>query len=652
MTFPVFTVEFSPTTGPFEAPVWISLSDDGPHGNRVLEAEWTDGKQADLAEFPAGQATVVLDNADRLFDPEHAAGDYFGNLNPRVPFRIRATRVDALEWDGDALDWDGDALEWSHEADDLFYGFVEDGWEQTGLPPANGTCTVKLVDLVAVLKGYTLPSVFGAAVMALNPVGYWPLTEAAGAASVGDKVGANDGDVVGEVEFAADPLAAGLGTSARFNGVNDRVDISRSWLWDRTHEPWSVVAVIRTDTPAEASSEHPIFLQVAGNSSADIDMVNVTTDGTVQRYMSRGGAGSVVYNATAVDDDEPHIVFAQNDTGAEYGVAVDSATLEQNGTVGAAQSGNGVAIGGTPFAAKHFTDNQFDGILSHVAAFDYALDAAERQTLIDAYAALDGASSGEQIVWALEQIGVPATMYDIDTGVSVMGPAITAGVDALAFMRGVASAEQGGLYVAHHDGGKLRFRDRYASFQDTRSIITQVTFSDDATAVDDDAARVDPDTLIVEPNGVSSVINQTTVSWAGGEETVDESAGSPYGPRPVDVSTEASSPLIARSVGQWIIANNAVPSSRVRALGVDPGSNHTDFAAALRTRIGDRAAYRAHPQAVGSATTQQLEVLGRHHHVSDVSWLTTFYLTKAPADGVDLFTLGTSELGDPDILAY
>lgn len=63
---------------------WVDLS------SRVLGATWTQGRADELEPHPAGTATVVLKNDDRVLDPDYTAGTYFGQLLPRVPFRLRS----------------------------------------------------------------------------------------------------------------------------------------------------------------------------------------------------------------------------------------------------------------------------------------------------------------------------------------------------------------------------------------------------------------------------------------------------------------------------------------------------------------------------------------------------------------------------------
>lgn len=64
---------------------WVDLSD------RLLSATWTQGRDDELDPHPAGNATLVLKNDDRVLDPDYTAGTYFGQLLPRVPFRLRST---------------------------------------------------------------------------------------------------------------------------------------------------------------------------------------------------------------------------------------------------------------------------------------------------------------------------------------------------------------------------------------------------------------------------------------------------------------------------------------------------------------------------------------------------------------------------------
>jgi len=56
------------------------------------------GKQHELDRYEAGTATLVLDNRDRRFDPDYAAGPYYDNVRVMAWIRIRATTDGGGSW--------------------------------------------------------------------------------------------------------------------------------------------------------------------------------------------------------------------------------------------------------------------------------------------------------------------------------------------------------------------------------------------------------------------------------------------------------------------------------------------------------------------------------------------------------------------------
>jgi len=63
----------------------------------------TRGKSRDLDKYQAGQATVSFQNDERVFDPTYAAGQYFGQIEPRR--QIRITVDDVVQFEGTIDDW-------------------------------------------------------------------------------------------------------------------------------------------------------------------------------------------------------------------------------------------------------------------------------------------------------------------------------------------------------------------------------------------------------------------------------------------------------------------------------------------------------------------------------------------------------------------
>lgn len=66
----------------------------------------TRGRARELDEFQAGVAQLTINNADRLYDSEYAAGTYFGNIKPGKRITIQAGAVTIF--DGQVEDWSYD----------------------------------------------------------------------------------------------------------------------------------------------------------------------------------------------------------------------------------------------------------------------------------------------------------------------------------------------------------------------------------------------------------------------------------------------------------------------------------------------------------------------------------------------------------------
>lgn len=649
------TVEFSPGTGPFDSPSWVDISD------RVMSLSWTVGTQQELSDYPPGEATVVLDNSDRLFDPDNTAGTYYGDLLPRVPFRIRCEVADPILDNGEyVVDDTGQVVvDNTTTVYDLFYGFVEDGWEQGYEPPDTATCTVKLIDLLAVLEGYTLPSVLDAEIRADNPIRYWPLDEPHGQ-EMRDVIGGAVGEYTAGVKAETwEPANGVLMTNRRYQAEGHGVTTDQGvvltgspataeMLFVRTEEAQSV-------SPGMAFFTVP-FRQGTGNAEA-ATVINVGTyvppvDTYHGRVMGRfrwTGTDVVATPRHIARVGSPVLVMLESPDNSTQAIWVNGNTYTETlaGNV-APDAFKGTAIGG---GAYGMDQDDLRGFIGFVALYDAVLDAGRKQAHYEAaFAPLAGRRSDEQVEWILDQVGVPVSMRDIDTGRSLMGPLNSKGRNALELLREIAATEQGALFVDHAAGGKIRFRERYHSWMNPRAVSPQAVFTDDPSVT---LNRVEPDTLAMDSNGVRSIINRVTVSWIGGEETVEDTASSAaYGPRGISLSTASRTAAVARGVGHWITLQNAQPKTRVRGFGLDVGGDPAGVYPACSLRIGDRVEFAHKPQDTGNRTIRQLELLGASHQVDGVTWRTSFYLRDSPSDSLTLFTLDVSELDGPDILAY
>jgi hypothetical protein len=520
---------------------------------------------------------------------------------------------------------------------DEFYGFVDGGWEQDLEPPKLANATVKLTDRVGVLSGYRLPDVFDHAVAQFEPVGFWVLDGPSGSEAVADASGnGHDGTVVGSVTFGEPTVAHGHGTSARFDAnVTDefgRIEIMRSSALVPDPSEVSVVATIKARSAATLNFRD-LFSQHNGTNPGTGFIANIDTGGRPQFAWVLAGGGIGYELPDSIVDGEGHIYFGQSD-----GLAVDTAVLSTSTSSVPTGISNGVGIGGYPGIHP---DDHWDGWICAVAVYDRLLITQERQIILDGFTMLDGQTSGRHIDWALDRLGVPAEHRNIAEGTVVMGPADTAGADALAWIRGVTDTEQGCFYVDHRDGGKLRFTDRYHRFLATRSLGARESFSDSPTS-GVAVMRVERGDLDVAPNGTDSIINQVTARWRDGEETVEDPVSvAAYGPRPRQIDTEATTAGQARSSAEWLVARYAQPRSRIRGLGVRPGAARRGLRTVHALEIHDRVSHRLHPQQVGSATITSLFVEGVRHEVDDIDWRARYRLS--PVETFTPWIWGTSE---------
>jgi hypothetical protein len=102
---------------------------------RLLDAQTARGKSQALDRIDAGNASINLDNYDRLFDPLYAAGPYFGQLIPKRKIRISCNGYPVM------------------------FGYIDD-LDIAYLPPNRSVVQIQLSDAFSQLSDNDLPEVF------------------------------------------------------------------------------------------------------------------------------------------------------------------------------------------------------------------------------------------------------------------------------------------------------------------------------------------------------------------------------------------------------------------------------------------------------------------------------------------------------------
>lgn len=532
---------------------------------------------------------------------------------------------------------------------DQFYGYVENGWEQDLYPPEGANCTIRLVDRLGALSGYVLTDVFDYDVIRNEPTGYWVLNGPSGTEEVADQVfPPHDATVEGSlVTFGEAPVAPGHYTSCRFSATDTlgttvfgRVTCSPNPICTQAVTDRSVMVTFRASATSPLNFS-TIFVENDGFEDSTGISIVIDDDGTLKTSWFYQGAGIGFPSDVSVVDGDGHIVI-----GASFGLYLDTYGVAA-ASAGApfVPGGRGVGIGGL-----NGTQNvdHFNGWIGSVALFDKDLSVGQINLFTTRFNKLNGERSDQQILWALDQVGIATSEMNLDEGTITMGVVNAGGRDVLEWIREVTATEGGGFYIDHRDGGKFRFTNRYARYTDARSVTAQAVFSDDPDATFYNVTRVERGGVEIAPNGIDGVTNQVTAEWSGGELVASDTTSiQQYGPRARQLKTQATAAAIARSAADWFLAKHSEPRFRVKQLSIYPAAAKTAFKPALNLKIDDRVTYRSHPQMVGDAIETDLFVDGVQHTVErGVDWKTTFQFAQADVFdpwvwGSDAWDVGT-----------
>lgn len=615
-----WTVNGTASIGGFD---WVDI----PCGH-VKSLSWTTGRDNELDQFRSGTATIVFRNNDRLYDPEYTAGQHYGDLLPRAPFRIQLS-LDELSWS------------------DQFYGFVKSGWKQAYQKPYASTCTVDLEDMLGVLESDELPgSAYEAEMMLNNPGAFWRLDERAGAqmfdSSGNGRHGFIDNGTLGQESLVfgggGSFLAPHVGDNrGRFKGEGLPVGPPCTLIaWIKTPRDLAAlkgIIIAQRDSTLRSGLMFDIEESAFGSPNGELVVEFFNLGGN---YKARGN--------TRIDDDEIHMVACTiaGLTAAEVLLYVDGAAETKTlvfGSVPGAWSSHLIWTVANSINAKS-GDFGLDGLIDEVSVHSDVLTADKIATLYEAGStAFGGETSGARIERVLDLIGIPVAMRDIAAGDTTVGPAVYGSQAAASYLQGVVESEQGVFYVDHRNGGVLTFRGRYDRLTATRSTTSQASF--DPCDFRED---IEP-----EPGGIDTIVNVAEVTWQGGTEiVVDDTSRDRYGAQRRSLTTEAPTPSVAQSAGGWLISRYKDPQVRLRRLPFDLAGKPDLWATILDLRISDRTTVTRHPQLVGVPIVNSLTIEGTDMSLNeDGSWTVDYRLSNA--DDSQVWIWGTSTWGETTV---
>jgi len=283
-----------------------------------------------------------------------------------------------------------------------------------------------------------------------------------------------------------------------------------------------------------------------------------------------------------------------------------------------------------------------DVVYTTITAVD-AFRLAQNAQISTVTGATVGQPSGTRINKILDQIGWPASMRDVDTGLTTMQVDPGTPRTALEAMQTVELSEYGSLYV--NASGEFVFQDR--AFTTSSVNATPVVFNDDGTGIEYfNAIWLLNDVLIY---------NSAQITRAGGttqnainQASIDKYFVHSYNQQNLLMETDA----VALDYARAYVASRAETTTRCDAITLDlyTDNYNAGIIAALDLEFFDPVTITT-TQPGSSTLTKTLQVFGVAHSITPNSWKTQFTTLEPIIDG---FILDSALYGilDTSVLAY
>jgi hypothetical protein len=288
------------------------------------------------------------------------------------------------------------------------------------------------------------------------------------------------------------------------------------------------------------------------------------------------------------------------------------------------------------------------GRWSHLALWDRALSAAEISQLWSDDLCGPGMTVDTRINTALDYIGFPAGMRDIQAGKSgLVRDSWSDNTSVLSLLQKWAQADNGLLYMG--DDGKVVYRNRHARL--LTSPTPAYTFDCGADT------GVEPGLeWVMDEDDVTNVVN-LDVNYGRKAQYRDEASIADYGEKPVDMALDIQSSDEGTDAAKYRLALYAQPIIRVSAITIDPSSVSagTLWPAALNADIGTLIRLANLPVQAPATQMDYFVESVRHVIVRDggaLTWTTTFDVSPATPPVWVLGDSILSVLGTTTRLAY
>jgi hypothetical protein len=286
--------------------------------------------------------------------------------------------------------------------------------------------------------------------------------------------------------------------------------------------------------------------------------------------------------------------------------------------------------------------NALDVVYTTITAVD-AFRLAQNAQISTVAGTSAGQLSGARINALLDAIDWPASMRDVDAGLTTMQADPGTARTSLAAMQTVETSEYGALYV--DAAGSFVFQDRSVTAGSTGA--TPTVFNDNGTDISyfDAVWRLD-DTLVYNSASITRIGG--TAQTAINQPSIDKYFIHSYNQQNLLMQTDA----VALDYAQAYVASRAETSIRCDAIQLDLYTDNYNLGiiAALDLDYFDPVTITTN-QPGGSTLTKTLQVFGVAQNITPNSWKTTLTTLEPIIDG---FILDSSIYGllDSGVLSY
>lgn len=632
--FPEVCVEWLPTVGPASDGDWCDIT-------AYVAAGSTDrGRQYELDRFQAGTCSLTLKSDTRLFDPENTASPFYGMLIP-----MRQVRVSAV---------------WNSVRYPVFHGFITD-WGETTPSDSLFETTITAKDAFLRLEQIKVPSsAWALEVQKDDPDLWFRLGETDTVRATDSSAGGNYG-LYDNVTQGADGLVVNDADAACTWPSGDEARDVRVWVQNPSlisGYPFTVSVMVKV--PAEQSTSQIVF-DGDDNVSKGFQIC-VDSDGYAFAAILNGATYHDCVSTVRIADNKPHHVA----------VVVSAATTILIYVDGVDRTGSSLTVGSPtwpgPFASGYSIGNvpndyttgvsnyaMRDGTIDEVAVWDGTAMSATRiaSHSLAALNGWEGDDTGTRVGRFLDSIGWPSTVRDIDTGISILGPASwSTGTTALSILLAWADSETGAFFIGKD--GKIVWRSRHFPLLDSTATTSQATFGDAHSAatlkyVDDDFALHRDEALLRNP---------VQASRAGGVTVTvkDQAYIEKYGDRTWDApATEDQNDASVRDRAIWFLARYKELGTRLAGMKVKPRrSASLLWPQVLGREIGERITVKRTPLGLNSEVSVDQIIEGISHTFGPREWTTTFKGSPVDPNVGDYLILDDATYGklDTGLLAY